>query len=157
MNSLRQILFILLAVVYLFLSTGVVLFKTHCVCTGNNSVSLFAASESCNDIISDHNCCGDEKTTCENCQKDHQPHSCGCDEPIVTFLKLTDHFNEGSDLEYPFSKQLTLICFFDTESIQVVDTSISIEVFPYYSPPQKVLFGRFLINFLNQRKIALFA
>lgn len=157
MNSFKHLLVFIFSVFYLFLSTGVTLFRTHCECSGSNSVSLFVASETCNEIIPDHDCCSEEQITHENCQIDHLHHDCGCTEPIITYLKLTNHFGEDSNLEYPIAKQFSLVHFAQAELIQIIDTSANPQVFPNYSPPENLLYGRFLITFLNQRKIALFA
>ena len=157
MNSFKHILLFVFTVFYLFLSTVITLFETHCVCSGSNSVSLFVASETCNEIIPDHDCCREvQKNTCENCQIAHLHHSCGCNEPIVTYLKLTNHLGEGSALEYPIVQKLCVVYSPETASFRVIISPES-SVYPDYSPPENLLYGRFLITFLNQRKIALTA
>lgn len=154
MNSLRQLVVLSIAVLYFFLSTGVILFRTHCECSGSTSISLFAGSESNCDVTSEDSCCSDKKS-CETGEPGLEYNFCECDSPLVTYLKLTDHFGEDSDLEYPFAKQLFLIHFSASEPI--LDNRLSEEpkVYSLYSPPQHALYGRFLLNYINQRKIDL--
>lgn len=155
MDSIKKISLLLLTVFYLFLSTGVTLLKTHCVCSDSTRISLYTEAESCNEALREHTCCADV-VTCESCDPSHEHHTCGCDSPIVTYLKLTDHFGEDSELQYPLAKQLVLICFPEVESLQTVAFSPEPTVYPENSPPENPLYGRNLINFLHQRKIALF-
>ena len=156
MNPIKKILLFVIAVVYLFLSTGVTLLQTHCLCSDSTRISLYAASESCNEIISDDGYC-DEENKCQDIPTGHKDHSCGCDEPIVTYLKLTNHPDEGSNLEYSIGQQLTLVHFREALTLQLSVFSTGSTIYPDYYPPEDPLFGRFLIAFLNQRKIALTA
>lgn len=155
MDSIKKISLFLLTVFYLFLSTGVTLLKTHCLCSGSIRISLYTEAESCNDAVSDHTCCGEENLS-ESSNDSSEHHSCGCEAPVVTYLKLTNHFGEDSELEYPLAKQLILMYFPEVESLQTVAFSPEPTVYPENSPPENPLFGRNLINFLHQRKIALF-
>lgn len=156
MNYFRQILVLLLAVFYLFLSTGVMLFQTHCECSDSTSISLYAEPEVCvDDVAADASCCSHPESSKKN--DDSPCNSCGCDTLTATYLKLTDHSGADSGLEYPFAKQLFLVYFSEAIPSRIIDTSNSPEVFPDYSPPQNYPSGRFLINFISQRKIALLA
>ena len=156
-NYFRQILVFLLAVFYLFLSTGVVLFQTHCACSDSTSISMYTEPEVCIDnVVAVGSCCsqtesGDNTDDIQTCK------SCNCDTPTITYLKLTDHSGADSGLEYPFAQQLFLVNFPEAVLCQIIDTSNSPKVFPDYSPPQNYPHGRFLLNFINQRKIDLLA
>ena len=155
MQYYKRILTFIFTVFYLFLSTGVTLLETHCVCSDSTSISLYTTSESCNEIISDHTCC-DGENTCTEYFVGNETHSCGCNEPIVTYLKLTNHFGEDSVLEYPIVQKLCVVYSPETVSFRVIISPES-SVYPDYLPPENPLFGRFLITFLSQRKIALTA
>jgi hypothetical protein len=154
-ESIKKISLFLLTVFYLFLSTGVTLLKTHCLCSDSTRISLYTETKSCNDAIPEHTCC-EEVNSCESCNAGHDHHTCGCDSPVVTYLKLTDHFGEDSELEYPLAKQLTLMYFSEVKSLKTIAFSSEPTIYPDNSPPENPLYGRNLINFLHQRKIALF-
>lgn len=156
MNSFRKILIFGLTVFYLFLSTGVMLFQTHCLCSDTSRISLYTAADSCTETMPEQNCCG-ENDACGSIYLNKESHSCGCEDPQATFLKLTIHVGGDSHPEYPFVKQLLLANVPETASGLDVVSSDKPATFPYYSPPENQYYGRYLINFLNQRKIALFA
>lgn len=156
MNPFRKILVFVIAVVYLFLSTGITLLKTHCLCSGSTRISLYVDSESCEEIVSDHGCCEQEKH-CDDSAAGEQNHSCGCDEPIVTYLKLTSHLADGSNLEYPNNKPLFLVHYKEASILKPVVFSIGSTGYPEYSPPENTPYGRYLITLLHQLKIALAA
>ena len=154
MIFLKQLLVFIVTVLYFFLSTGVNLFRTHCECSDSTNISLFANSESNCDETSEDSCCSDKKY-CETGEPDSDYSLCECDSPTVTYLKLTDHFAEDSDLEYPFARQLILIHFFASEPILDFKLSEEPKIYSLYSAPQHSLYGRFLLNFIKQHKIAL--
>lgn len=156
MKSWNKILLFVTAIVYLFLSTGVTLLQTHCLCSDSTRISLYAASESCDTENSDHGCCEEEKNHQESPVNQKHPF-CGCDEPIVTYLKLTNHLDKGSNFEYPIGKQLSLVQCSESKLLQIINSTSLPIVYPEYSPPENPLYGRFLISFLHQRKIALTA
>jgi len=153
-DSLKKILIFLLAVFYLFLSTGVTLLETHCLCSNSTNVSLFVESDTCHDVVSNHSCCSNEKEDASSEPAEHFKHSCGCDSPIVTYLKLTDHFSEDSKFEYTFVKQLCFDQSYEELSFIPIVLSEKTPTYQNYSSPENHFFGRFLINFINQRKIA---
>jgi len=153
-ESIKKILFFLLAVYYLFLSTGVTLLETHCLCSNSTNVSLFVESDTCNDAVSSHSCCSNEEESSVSEPIDQFQHSCGCDSPIVTYLKLTDHFGEDSSFEYTFVKQLCFDQSFDLLTLSHIVLSKEIRSYQNYSSPGNHLYGRDLLNFINQRKIA---
>ncbi|MDO8928146.1 MAG: hypothetical protein Q7W54_04070 [Bacteroidota bacterium] len=154
MKTINKILVLVFSVLYLFLSTGVMLFQTHCECLGSASVSLFVAADSCSDTITEDDCCSTE-SNCINSQTEEKLHSCGCESPVVSYLKLTEHFDEGSNFEYPLAKIISLLNIAVNETVEEILPEKSPFHFAYYSPPENKKAGRNLINFLNQRKIAL--
>lgn len=154
MNSFKQLVVLIVAVLYLFLSTGVVLFRTHCECSGRTSVSLYAGSQSTCGVSTEDSCCSDH-TTSETGTPDSEPGCCSCDSPVVSYLKLTDHSGEDYRLEYPQGKPVFLIPVSVYEPISDFSYSENTKVFSLYSPPPNTQYGRFLLNCINQRKLAL--
>lgn len=155
-KTFRKILVLGFAVIYFFLSTGIMLFQTHCECLGRTNVSLFIAADPCGEVDSEHDCCVVE-SKCEHCQPEKIHNSCGCDSPVVSYLKLAEHFGEDSDYEYSLPKMLNLLNISVIETVEELLPEKSPVHFTYYSPPENKKAGRVLINFLNQRKIAFFA
>lgn len=150
MNNFRSIGIFVFAVLYLMLTTGITLFTTHCACTGNSQVSVFEAVELCNMPDQTDSCCGGES-------KNIPEHACGCNTPTVNLLKLTDHLgqmNGPKNLVAPAIIQSVLAA---SEILKPVLPEVNPVFLREYSPPERDLVGRFLINFLNQRKIALLA
>ena len=153
-DNLKRILVFLIAVIYLFLSTGVALLETHCVCSDSKSISLNSPSEPCYESIADHNCCGEEDQHL-NLYSPEENHNCGCEEPVVTYLKLTNHLGDSSHLQHQNGKSLSLMIKAETALLKMMDLSSETVTFPDYLPPENTFYGRYLITFLNQRKIAL--
>ena len=141
------------SVLYFFLSTGVMLFQTNCECLGQTNVSLFVASEMCDETISEHNCCSSESEN-KHGQPDKTDHSCGCDSPIISYLKLTNHLDKDSNFEYPMARIIGLLNIAVSETVEQLLPEKSVVHFTYYAPPENKKVGRDLINFIHQSKIA---
>jgi hypothetical protein len=153
---MKKILLFFIAGLYLFLSTGVTLLQTHCLCSDSTRISLYADSESCMEAVAGQDCC-EQDSQCSDNQTDHEHPFCGCEEPIVTYLKLSNHLGDGSALEYPTGK---LICLDHLPKEKLLQKIVFLpEPIKYseYSPPENERYGRVLITFLSQRKIALAA
>ena len=156
MESLKKILLIFIAGLYLFLSTGVTLLQTHCLCSDSTRISIYADSDSCMETVTGQDCCEHESPMNDN-QADHKHPFCGCDEPIVTYLKLANHLGDGSALEYPTGKLMCLDHFPQEKLLQKIIFLPEPIKYSDYSPPENPRYGRDLITFLSQRKIALAA
>jgi len=154
-ESLKKTGYILIALVYLFLSTGIALIKTNCLCSENTIISLYDISDSESEILSDQNCCEETFPKDEN-NKGIEYSSCGCSIPIVTYLKLNNHPGSETKLEYPVGKILFIVYSSVEILLNLENLSSDVEKYPIYSPPEKP-YGRILISLLNQRKIALTA
>jgi len=155
-KTFRKILVIGFGVVYFILSTGFMLFQTHCECLGQTNISLFVAADTCDEVKAEHDCCSVE-SKCEHCQSENKLHSCGCDSPVVSYLKLAKHLGEDSNFEYLHAKMFSLLNISIIETFEELLPEKSLVHRTYYSPPENKKAGRILINFLNQRKIAFFA
>ena len=47
MKRAHQILPVLVAIIFMISTNGILIYKTHCACTGNEQVSLYVMPESC--------------------------------------------------------------------------------------------------------------
>jgi len=132
------------------------LYQTHCECFGISEVSLFASSKLSDQINTENSCCSTESKNANHKQNIIQE-SCGCDLPVLIYLKLSSHLNEDSILEYPLAKIISLQ---NVDVIETVEQLLPGKLFIHftnYAPPDTKKVGRTLVNFLNQYKIALFA
>lgn len=76
-------------------SSGFVMYKTKCSCTGENQTTVFVRPETCEDVYYNHHkhddannevsCCSQDCHECSSHTKD-----CGCDSPEHFFFKLKD-------------------------------------------------------------------
>jgi len=154
-ESIKKIGYILIALVYLFLSTGIALVKSNCLCSDNTIISFYDISDSEGEIHSGENCCEETHPKDEK-KKGSEYSSCGCATPTVTYLKLSNHPGSETKLEYPVGKILFIVYSSAEILLNIENLSSDIEQYPIYSPPEKP-YGRILISLLNQRKIALTA
>jgi hypothetical protein len=153
---LRKIGVIGLSVLFLFLSTGVMLYQTHCECLGSSGVSLFAAHELSDHSASECDCCSIESKPAIP-YLDSIQQECGCVPPIVIYLKLSSHSGDDSTLEYSLAKKITLQNIAVIETVEQLLPEKLFVHFTNYEPPLTKKVGRTLVNFLKQYKIALFA
>ncbi len=84
-----------MAIVFLLSATGVVVFQAHCLCTGNDHVSLYVSPDTCEEEFHAHHVhlqCGEEasssETECHECSS--HTNECGCNNMIISFFKLND-------------------------------------------------------------------
>lgn len=132
------------------------LYQTHCECLEISKVSLFAASKQ-NDQTNAEDCCCSMESKSANFRQHLIQQSCGCDAPVLVYLKLASHLGEDSILEYPLAKIISLQ---NVAVIETVDQLLPEKLFvhfTYYAPPDNRKVGRTLVNFLKQYKIALIA
>ncbi len=82
-----------LGIIFLVSATGVLIFNSHCVCSGNEQVSVYISPETCEDnyhVHHTHDEGGEEVcTTADDCHEcNTHTDECGCNTPDVKFLKL---------------------------------------------------------------------
>ena len=97
---------ILLGFIFLISSSGFMIYKSHCSCTGNNQVTVFVTPETCESEAHQHHenstnrnefsCSANECVDCLNHTDD-----CGCTSPEATYFKLK---NQVIDEEVKFIK-----------------------------------------------------
>lgn len=132
------------------------LYQTHCECLGSSKVSLFAAHDLSDHATTEYDCCSTESKSA-NYQPDILKQSCGCDLPVLIYLKLSSHLAGNSILEYTLAKIISLQNVAVIETVEQLLPEQLFVHFTYYAPPDTKKVGRTLVNFLNQYKIALFA
>ncbi|WP_321996027.1 hypothetical protein [Draconibacterium orientale] len=98
MKGLKNIATLFLLVVFLFTSTGFIVYKSHCTCSGEDYTSIIVKPETCATEFHQHHkhdqseneivCSVEECHECHSC--DGHSNSCGCDSPESIFLKLKD-------------------------------------------------------------------
>jgi len=91
----KQILLAITGVIYFISSTGIIVYKSNCVCSGNEQVSVFVTPETCDTEMHQHHkhnnenisvsCCAHQ---CDDCATDEK--ECGCQSPEAFFFKLID-------------------------------------------------------------------
>lgn len=104
MKAFKIILAIIVGSIFLFTSSGLLIFKTHCSCTNSERVSFYVTPETCatdfhqnhTDLFT-HAVDNGETHECEAC-KSHN-HDCGCDSPVVKFIKLKNQIID-EELEF---------------------------------------------------------
>lgn len=99
MRLFRNILSVFLLVIFLFSSTGLVVFHSFCSCSGYKQTTFYVLPETCNENYHKHhlhNWCGNEIETCqEKCHEcSNHKSSCGCDKPDFRFSKLINQLQE---------------------------------------------------------------
>lgn len=128
--------------IFLLSSTGVVVFHTHCNCTGTDQVSLYVSPETCEDNFHrhhTHNAEGNEiptgKHECHECS--NHLHNCGCDSPQVKFFKLKNQLID-EEVKYVLFQPVEISVFIN-ETVKIVPDVITSynEVSFYIDPPPK--------------------
>jgi hypothetical protein len=152
-----QILAVVMGVIFIISTNGILIFKTNCVCTGNEQVSLYVAPETCEEEFHvhhthNHSGCAIETSehNCHECSSGHD--ECGCEAPEVEFIKL---INQISEDEYSFLKvQQETINIFVAALLQSFENEFETGAPEFYAdpPPKHASSKHFLIE-VNQLKI----
>ena len=147
-----------LGALFMLSATGVVIFRTDCICTGNESLSLYTKPQTCGETNGIH------QTQCliENLQGETAADECcfpfdsecGCATTEMTFLKLVNHLIND---EIKYVKSLAAPVFIaklNDFCIQFDESNSTKDETDYYSepPPQINSTLDFLIQ-INQLKI----
>lgn len=104
----KNIAILVWAAVFLLSSTGVVIFQANCLCTGNETVSLYVTPETCNNDfhpLHQHGSTNatDKEDECTGCCP-APANECGCPAPEFKYFKLLDHLTNH---EVKYVKLLT--------------------------------------------------
>lgn len=146
MKVLKNILALLMGLIFLVSSSGYVLYSIHCVCTGEQQTSVFVKPKSCETSLHHahnlHVAGADSFYLDDDRDEQHEcmghTRSCGCDSPQVFFFKLQDKAtNEEIRFVAPQALSLDL---WHIESLEAVFFALSTEeeeqlIYPDPVPP----------------------
>jgi len=145
MKVLKNILALLMGLVFLVSSSGYVLYSIDCVCTGEQQTSVFVKPKSCETSLHhnhDINLAEAEYLTNDGNHDGHhecQEHtrSCGCDSPKVFFFKLQDKAT-NEEIRFVVPQALS-IALWQIEPLEAVFSTLSTEkgeqlIFPEVVP-----------------------
>ncbi len=113
----RKIVALCLLLPFLFSVTGVLIFHSHCRCTGKDSVGLYVMPEGCESLLASHkhlfeHHAGDLNPACMTglSPSENEPHKdCGCESPQVKFFKLKSQFTD--------EKEVVIVGFFSCHEL----------------------------------------
>lgn len=153
MKLVKQISAILLGVLFLMSSSGFMIYKSKCSCTGNEQVSLFVNSEICKSETTEveKSCCAVEETT--QCQS--HTNDCDCDSPEVTYFKLKNQvINE--EVKFTLIQPIEFLVLYSSLQFDYNEDSRSVELDKEYNDPPPLIESShdFLIQ-IQQLKIPL--
>lgn len=102
MRLLQNMTLLLIGAIFLLSSSGYVMYKSSCLCTGEEQTTVFIKPETCETNFHEHHqhrADGREQScsasTCHDCSGHDD--GCGCDDPTVFFFKLLNEVtNEGA-------------------------------------------------------------
>jgi hypothetical protein len=160
-KKVNQILSVLLGMVFLISSTGVLIYKTHCACTGNEQISVYVMPETCEKnfhVHHAHNQCGCEIETTENeCHEcSSLAHDCGCTSPEVRFFKLINQITED-EVSYVKVQPVKVSVAFLTVLVNLQEIPKKEHVDFYTDPPPKIQTSRNFLIQIHQLKIPFLA
>ena len=148
--------------IFLVSSSGVIIYKSHCSCTGNNQVTVFVTPETCQSEAHQHHvhdsdensfsCSSDKCETCSNHTED-----CGCSSPETVYFKLTNQVID-EEVKFIVLQPIQIYIAFHTINIHVLDELESNEKHDYFVDPPPIIGSSlsFLIQ-IHQLKIPLIA
>lgn len=146
-----------LGVIFIVSTTGILIYKTFCACTGNGQVSVYVMPETCEKdfhVHHSHNQCGCEIETTEN--KCHEcsshTHGCGCSSPEVTFFKLINQITKD-EISYVKVQPVKVLVALLTVPISFEEISKNEQIAFYTDPPPKNSTSRNFLIQVHQLKI----
>jgi hypothetical protein len=149
---------VVLAMIFIISTSGILIYKTHCLCTGSEQVGIYVKPDTCDEdfhVHHTHDAEGHENETCENLCHECSPtcNDCGCDSPEIRFFKLT---NDATQDEASYERVTNLsirdivvvatICFTEPDLASVPEKPFA------DCPPKTTSSKKFLIQ-VNQLKI----
>lgn len=159
MKRVKNILVILLGMIFLISSSGYVMYKTHCSCTNREQTSLFVKPETCETSFHKHHKhdAGNKEITC-NANECHEcathTKSCGCDTPEVFFFKLKDKAIDDEVKFVATASVMKLNVATNDLLYDISETDSGIEVItPYTDSPHKITSSLDFLITIQQLKI----
>ncbi len=158
MKLLQHISALVIGLIYLISSSGIIIYESHCSCTGDEQVSVFISPETCEVEYHQHHQHDNEGTEvnssfqeCHECT-DHS-HDCGCSSPDVKFFKL---INQLVDEEVLFTnaQQIPVTAVYVQEMFRLINKTDDAETVPgYIDPPELVVTSLDFLVQIQQLKI----
>ena len=159
---LKHIAVILMGMIFLISSSGFMIYKSNCSCSGDKQVTVFVTPETCDTEFHEHHehnsdenevCCSAHE--CDDCTA--HTDDCGCSSPEATYLKLK---NPGIEEEAKFLKvqQIQIFVAFNLLAqtfLEEIEDKV-LETFYVDPPPIKASSLDFLIQ-IHQLKISCIA
>jgi hypothetical protein len=104
MKHFRNITGIVIMIPFLFSVSGILMFQSHCECTGNQQTSFYLPPETCHDwhksadeaeniSCTQFSCC--TANAGSSCEAESSCEDCGCDEPNYQFYKIDTYFPDA--------------------------------------------------------------
>ncbi|WP_321373719.1 hypothetical protein [uncultured Draconibacterium sp.] len=147
MKWLQNIAITFLMMIFLFSSTGFIVYKSHCTCSGEEYTSIIIKPATCETEFHQHHkhdqenneivCAEEDCHECHACEEDHC-NSCGCESPKSIFLKLKD---KAVDDEIKFvATQPVVLKVFSSELLEElnINSEDNITDWLYTDPPPKI-------------------
>ena len=162
MKFVKHISAILFGMIFLISSSGFMIYKSNCTCTGNKQVTVFVTPETCESEAHQHHkhdFNGDESSCsvneCEDCT--NHTEDCGCSSPEATFFKLKNQVID-EDVKFIKVQPIQIFTAFNNINIHILDETETVETHKYYvdPPPINTSSFDFLIQ-IQKLKIPLIA
>lgn len=144
----RQISALFLAATFFMLSSGFIMYKSFCSCSGNEQVSVFVENEVCATtqyIV----CCGDAITLC--CANE-QSNECRCYSSEITYVKLLEQV-VNKEVEVLLLEPVLLKNLFAVTIDVVVEKSTTADCIAYTDPPPLIASTQEFIIEIQQLKL----
>ncbi|MEN8117857.1 MAG: hypothetical protein ABFS16_12800 [Bacteroidota bacterium] len=177
MKLIGQIASLVFVMVFLISSTGIVIIKSNCTCSGNKQVSLYVSPETCEDTYHNNHSedlwehhSEESSSGCHNCNSHHSEANhaegdenscnacsnhlddCGCASPETLFFKLKNQFDE--EVRYFVTQPIELVVFANEIKTHFEEFSDSDEIETHYiDPPPKVTSSLDFLIQIQQLKI----
>lgn len=147
---------------YFVSSSGILVYKSHCECTGNEQVSVYIAPESCEtEFHKHHDHAEDGAEICVNEAECHDCSShekeCGCDAPLVSFFKLMNQLIEDETLYFNVNQLPVNFALVDDLVVVLQPDKPVSKVFFYTDPPPTVKSSTDFLIQIQQLKIPFIA
>lgn len=146
MNQLKNISVLFLGVIFLLSTSGFILYKSYCACSGEDYTSIIVKPETCetdfhqhhkHDLSNNEITCSEGE--CHECQPaaEHSD-SCGCDAPESIFMKLMDKA-VNDEVKFVAGQPIQLKVF-SSEVLEelIINTEDNINRCFYSDPPPKI-------------------
>lgn len=149
----------ILAMIFIVSSTGILIYKTYCSCTGTEQVGIYVKPETCDEdfhVHHTHDAAGNEKQSAENCchECSAKSHDCGCDSPEIRFFNLANDITQYVAASFERVPSLTIKDVFFMATICFKEPTVTIVTEkPFADRPPKIKSSKTFLIQVNQLKI----